>query len=70
MNQCRYDTGSCNHGECEWYNKWPTSPTVEDYCAAGGHSYNGDDWYDEDTIMGRCYCGEAVYPKGGHEPIL
>lgn len=35
-------------------------PTIEDYCAANGHQYHGDD-----AGLGRCYCGSIEYPPGG-----
>lgn len=37
-------------------------PTVEDYCAEGGHAYAGDD-----SGRGRCYCGARAFPPGGEE---
>jgi hypothetical protein len=46
------------------------APTVEDYCAANGHAYDGDDWTvelgsDVGVPVGRCYCGQRLYEPGG-----
>lgn len=38
----------------------PPEPTVEDVCGSYGHAYEGDD-----GEVGRCYCGQRTYPKGG-----
>lgn len=38
--------------------------TDEDYCAADGHRYEGDD-----GDRGRCYCGQRTYPMGGPMPV-
>ena len=37
----------------------PPEPSVEELCAAYGHTYHGDD-----SLGGRCYCGEVRYPGG------
>lgn len=66
--ECGYIAGRCDHPECgELMYGGPVpeqqpEPTVEDYCADGGHGYYGDD-----GDVGRCYCGEKRYPKGGPE---
>lgn len=43
----------------------PLEPTIEDYCAMGGHAYAGDDGDGSEGTMGRCYCGAQTYPAGG-----
>lgn len=73
--ECLYINGRCDHKACR--DHWdgfshdePPQPTVEEYCADGGHAYYGDDQMDEETILGRCYCGHSTYPPGGPRPAL
>jgi hypothetical protein len=60
--ECCYIAGRCSHQACG--DHWdgldhdePPQPTVEEYCAGGGHAYAGDD-----GDRGRCYCGQRQYP--------
>lgn len=70
---CLYVEGRCEHPECGEFaggyarGPVPPEPTVEEYCAAGGHAYAGDDGPPPDG-RGRCYCGQMDYPLGGPPP--
>ena len=44
-------------GPCSFDVEQEPGPTVEDYCAEGGHAYAGDD-----AGRGRCYCGARTFP--------
>ena len=59
---CLIDGGMVLHGFDGPCSDEPTSnePTEEDYCAADGHAYEGDD-----HGVGRCHCGRVTYPAGG-----
>jgi hypothetical protein len=52
---------------CEMYapREQQPGPTVEDYCAAGGHAYAGDEPGAPAGQEARCYCGAVRGPAGG-----
>lgn len=62
---CVVDGDEILHGYDSRCAASPPEPTGEDHCAAGGHSYYGDDGDGSEGTMGRCWCGAQLYPPGG-----